>query len=247
MIYITGDMHGNAEKLSKTELSMLTAKDTLIICGDFGFIWNNDVKENQFLNRLEKRKYNICFIDGTHENFDVLNELPVAVWNGGRVHKVRSNIFHLMRGQVYEIENKKIFTMGGGEDPDFDLNEYDENTVRKEIPTSQEMLTGVTNLEKHGYKVDYIISHEPPAKIKDFLSLSENKSIRATALGAYLDELSQQTDFEKWYFGSIHTDKFITEKYTALFNKIICPQTPIESKSDFKKKFLSKPSQREDK
>lgn len=246
MIYITGDVHGNTEKLSKTELSMLSAKDTLIICGDFGFIWNNDVKENQFLNRLEKRKYNICFIDGTHENFDVLNDLPVAVWNGGRVHKVRSNVFHLMRGQIYEIENKTIFTMGGGEDPDFDLNEYDDSVVRKEVPNSQEMLTGVTNLEKRDYKVDYIISHEPPAKIKAFLSLSENKNLRATALGAYLDELSQQTDFEKWYFGSLHIDKFITEKYVALFNKIICPQTAIETKTDFRKIKRSKPQQQED-
>lgn len=235
MIYITGDMHGDIERLSKTELSMISHNDTLIICGDFGFIWNNDVKENQFLNRLEKRKYNICFIDGTHENFDVINELPVAIWNSGRVHKVRSNIFHLMRGQIYEIEKKTIFTMGGGEDPEFDLHENDDLLTRKEIPTSQEMLTGVTNLEKHNYKVDYIITHEPPAKIRDFLSLSDNRSLSATALGAYLDELSQQTEFQKWYFGSMHIDKFIAEKYIALFNNIVCPQLNIESRTDFKK------------
>ena len=136
--------------------------------------------------------------------------------------------------------------MGGGEDPDFDLNEYDDSVVRKEVPNSQEMQTGVTNLEKRDYKVDYIISHEPPAKIKAFLSLSENKNLRATALGAYLDELSQQTDFEKWYFGSLHIDKFITEKYVALFNKIICPQTAIETKTDFRKIKRSKPQQQED-
>ena len=79
MIYITGDIHGDTERLSKAELSMLTASDTLIICGDFGFIWNDDKKEKQFLNRLEKRKYTICFIDGTHENFDILNNMPVVM------------------------------------------------------------------------------------------------------------------------------------------------------------------------
>ncbi len=221
MIYVTGDTHGDIERLSKPALSMLNSKDTLIICGDFGFIWNDDTKEKQFLNRLESRKYNICFVDGVYENFDALNEYPVAIWNGGRVHKIRPNVFHLMRGQVFEIENKTIFTMGGGELPELDFQDSDESSVKKEIPTSQEMLNGVTNLEKHGFKVDYIITHEPPAKIRDFLRMSENKNIRVTALGAYFDELSQQTEYTRWFFGNMHTDKFITEKYAALFTHIV--------------------------
>lgn len=237
MIYFTGDIHGDPERLSKTELSMLDKNDTLIVCGDFGFIWNNDIKETQFLNRLEKRKYNICFIDGTHENFNVLNDMPVAMWNGGRVHKIRSNVFHLMRGQTFEIENKVIFTMGGGEDPEFDLHENDDLAPRKEIPTSQEMLNGVSNLEKYSYKVDYIITHEPPAKIRDFLKLSENKTLRVTALGAYFDELSQQCEFSKWYFGSLHSDKFIADKYISLFKNIISSDSK-EAKP--KKKLFSK-------
>lgn len=224
MVYITGDIHGDTERLSKTDLSMLGNGDTLIICGDFGFVWNDDKKEKQFLNRLEKRKYTICFIDGTHENFDVLNNLPVVMWKGGRVHKVRNNIFHLMRGQVYEIDNKKFFTMGGGEDPELDLQENDDLSLHKEIPTAQEMLTGVSNIEKYGYKIDYIITHEPPARIRDFLLLSENKTLRVTALGAYLDELSQQCDYKKWYFGSMHTDKFISESHIALFKNIVCTE-----------------------
>lgn len=235
MIYITGDIHGDTERLSKTELGMLKKNDTLIVCGDFGFIWNNDLKETQILNRLEKRKYNICFIDGTHENFNVLNEMPVAMWNGGRVHKIRSNIFHLMRGQVYDIEGKKFFTMGGGEDPEYDLQENEDQTARKEIPTSQEMLTGVSNLEKNEYKVDYIISHEPPAKIRDFLRLSNNKTLRVTALGAYFDELSQQCEFKKWFFGSMHEDKYITHKYVSLFRNIINAEIEPQNKNLFSK------------
>lgn len=221
MIYITGDIHGDTDRLSKQELSMLKKGDTLIICGDFGFIWNNDNKENQFLNRLQNRKYNICFVDGINENFEELNNLPVVIWHGGRVHKVRDNIFHLMRGQVFEIENKKIFTMGGGEDPELDFSDEDDLSERKEIPSTQEMLTGVSNLEKNGYKMDYIITHEPPAKIRDFLLLSKQQTLRVTSLGAYLDEVSQQTDYQKWFFGNMHTDKFISDSHIALFKNIV--------------------------
>ncbi|MBQ9946211.1 MAG: metallophosphoesterase [Clostridia bacterium] len=232
MIFITGDTHGDQERLSKTELSMIKSDDTLIICGDFGFIWNNDSKEAQFLNRLEKRNYTICFVDGIHENFNVLNNYPVVIWNGGRVHKIRNNIFHLMRGQIYEIENKKFFTMGGGENPELDLHEEDDLSEHKEIPSTSEMLNGVSNLEKHNYKVDYIITHEPPSKIRDFLLLSSNKTLRVTTLGAYLDELSQQTDFKRWYFAGMHIDKFISDSYTAIFRNIVSIEG-IEQKKKF--------------
>ena len=234
MIYITGDMHGDTDRLSKTELSMMRSGDTLIVCGDFGFIWNNDTKETQFLNRLGKRKYNICFVDGTHENFDALSDFPVVMWNGGRAHKIRDNVYHLMRGQVFEIEKKKIFTMGGGEDPELDLHETYDLSERKEIPSSQEMLNGVSNLEKHDYKVDYIITHEPPAKIRDFLLVSSNKSLRVTALGAYFDELSQQTEFKKWYFASLHVDKFISDSFSSLFRNIVTIEH-YETKKKFRK------------
>lgn len=230
MIYITGDTHGDTDRLSKQELSMLKKDDTLIICGDFGFIWNNDNKENQYLNRLQNRKYNICFVDGKNENFEELNKLPVIVWHGGRVHKVRDNVFHLMRGQIFEIEDKKIFTMGGGEDPEIDFSDEEDLSERKEIPSTQEMLTGVSNLEKNGYKVDYIITHEPPAKIRDFLLLSKQQTLRVTSLGAYLDEVSQQTEYRKWYFGNMHTDKFISDSHIALFKNIVCAEELKTSK-----------------
>ncbi len=230
MIYITGDTHGDTDRLSKQELSMLKKDDTLIICGDFGFIWNNDTKENQFLNKLEKRKYNICFVDGQNENFDELNNFPVVLWHGGRAHKVRDNVFHLMRGQIFEIENKKIFTMGGGEDPEFELTDEEDLSDHKEIPSAQEMLVGVSNLEKHGYKIDYIITHEPPAKIRDFLLLTKNQTLRVTSLGAYLNELSQQTEYKKWFFGNMHTDKFISDSHIALFKNIVCADELKQSK-----------------
>ena len=75
MIYITGDTHGDRKRLSRFNLRQLKEGDTLIICGDFGFMWNDTKQERDFLMNLGKRKYNICFIDGTHENFEILNNL----------------------------------------------------------------------------------------------------------------------------------------------------------------------------
>ena len=38
----------------------------------------------------------------------------MEVWNGGYVHKLRHNLIHLMRGEIYIIEGKTFFTFGGG-------------------------------------------------------------------------------------------------------------------------------------
>lgn len=226
MIYITGDMHADESRLSKSRLHMMKKGDTLIVCGDFGFVWDNSAKEQAFRKKIEKRDYTICFVDGTHENFSLLNSFPVVEWNGGLAHKIQSNIYHLMRGQMYTIEGKKVFTMGGGESSDFDLLGIEKtDNDRAAVPTDREMLDGVNRMEQNGFTCDYIITHEPPAKIKEFLMLRENTPLHITALSAYFDELQSQCDYKCWFFGSMHTDKFISDSQRAVFKIIINAKT----------------------
>ena len=71
MIYITGDTHGDISCFKNPKLNKLGEKDILIVCGDFGFIWNpHDKNEKKNLEFLKKRKYTICFVDGAHENLE---------------------------------------------------------------------------------------------------------------------------------------------------------------------------------
>ena len=80
MIYITGDTHGEMERIKAAKLKK---HDTLIILGDFGFLWNGDKAEKKKLKWLEKRRYQLLFIDGCHENFDLLKEYPEVDYMGG--------------------------------------------------------------------------------------------------------------------------------------------------------------------
>ena len=222
MIYFTGDTHGDQERLSKKALGKLQPNDTLIICGDFGFVWDHSAKEQKFLDKLERFRFNICFLDGTHENFDLLYSYPLAKFCGGKAHRIRTNVFHLLRGQIYVIEEKSIFVLGGGEQPEAMLqDEAEPDTPRPEVPSRDEMLYAVDNLEQFGYRVNYIATHEPPAKIRDFLSYSGSSKQEMSALGAFLDELSKSAKFDKWYFGSMHTDKFISRSYTSVFRALV--------------------------
>ena len=225
MIYVTGDTHGIASRFDDPRLKKLGRGDTLIVCGDFGFIWNGSKEEMSVLKKLSKKKYNICFVDGTHENFEMLSKLKIKKWNGGKVHHIAANIFHLMRGQVFNIEGTKIFTMGGGESPDIDIR-FEMNTWSDmEIPTREELMEGVDNLQKYGGKVDLIITHEPPAKIKDFLMLHTGSDASITAINTYLEDVSRICEFSHWYFGSLHLDKYISTSHISVFNNIINAKT----------------------
>lgn len=121
MIYVTGDTHGGYDggkiiSFADTEEGKnLTKEDYVIILGDFGYIFypEETLREKQELERFQRYPWTTLFLDGNHENFDRLNSYPVEEWKGGNIHKINDSIYHLMRGDVFEIDEKKLFVMGG--------------------------------------------------------------------------------------------------------------------------------------
>ena len=227
MIYLVSDIHGHirlnwlAEKLENLNI---TSSDHLVILGDAGIVWSAN-------EHLEVREYydllpcKVLFVDGNHENFDLLDAYPTTELGGGAVHKITDNIFHLMRGQVFTIDGLKIFTMGGGESPDLDSRLEDNPWLKYEIPSKEELLEGAESLEKNDCKIDVIITHEPSSTIKGFLKLGESEAVRVTTLNAYFDELSKCSEFDRWFFGSLHLDKYISNTYIGVHKAIVNAHT----------------------
>lgn len=59
----------------------------------------------QWLSRLP---FNILWVQGNHENYNMIAEFPIEEWNGGKVrHIVRDKIILLERGQI-SLMNWKI-------------------------------------------------------------------------------------------------------------------------------------------
>lgn len=133
----------------------------MIVCGDFGFLWDGGPKEEKNLKKLGSKKYQILFVDGTHENFDLLDSYPISDWNGGKVQQISGNLYHLMRGQVYTLEGKKIFTFGGGESTEKQMYIDAGKWWEREMPNLSEMRTAVDQLRANEFQVDYILTHEP--------------------------------------------------------------------------------------
>ena len=122
-IFITGDTHGDFTRFKKEifyEQTELTKKDYTIICGDFGGVWDGSVEEQRWLDWMEKKPFTTLFVSGNHENFDLLVKYPVEEWCGGKVQRIRPSVLHLLRGQIYRIQGKTFFTMGGASSHDID-------------------------------------------------------------------------------------------------------------------------------
>ncbi|MBR1762080.1 MAG: metallophosphoesterase [Eubacterium sp.] len=221
MVYITGDTHGDINFFKTPELKKLTEDDTLIICGDFGFLWDGSEKEKKALETLKKKKYTICFLDGAHENYDMLSAYQPYRYKGGNANKIADNIFHLLRGEIFTFERKTFFCMGGGESEDAHMRCEGETWWKEEMPSNEELFNGARNLKDADYQVDYVLTYEAPAIAKDFIRLHSNNEMHLTPLNTYLQELMKSVSYNHWFFGSLHMDLSISKKMTAVFNKVI--------------------------
>ena len=221
-IYITGDTHGDQELMRDIiTKSAPNSGDTLIICGDFGFLFWNSPDENDYLDRLERLSITFCFIDGNHENFSAINAYPVEKWNGGKVHRIRRNIFHLMRGQIFNIEGKTFFTFGGAYSIDRWRRDRGYSYWDEELPNNEEYHEASRNLAANGMKVDYIITHTVPTSMihrMGMIPVAEDME-----LTGYLEWILHETDFKHWYAGHWHMDKNLTDDFTLLLHELVTP------------------------
>lgn len=112
-----GDTHGSLADMKQfVKRYSITDKDIVIITGDFGYIWGED--SQQAINELEKYPCLFMFCDGNHENYDMLEAFPETSLFGGRVHLVGDNIYHMIRGEIFDIQGTTILAMGGAHSHD---------------------------------------------------------------------------------------------------------------------------------
>ena len=222
MIYITGYTHipidiGRLGMKSFEEQKNMTKKDFLIICGDFGGVWNGGNEEKYWIKWLKSKNFTTLFVDGNHENFDMLLSLPTVEFCGGMVHKVDDGIYHLMRGEIYNIADKRIFTFGGAASHDKACRTEGKNWWKAELPSDKELDNACVKLAGADWSVDYVITHCAGSNIQKKFAGSYQQNI----LTDFFDGIDAKLSYKKWFFGHYHIDKEIDEKHIAVFNDII--------------------------
>lgn len=251
-IFVTGDIHSDPRKLNTNNFPIqkkLDKDDFVIICGDFGLVWDyvsESDYEKHWLDWLEDKPFTTLFCDGNHECFSRLNNYPIEEWNGGKVHKIRSSVIHLMRGHVYELLGTKVFSFGGAQSHDIKdgvLDPDDKEDCEKiyawrksydklfrilgvswwaeELPNDVEYEEGLKNLKENNNKVDIIISHDCPTSTQVLLSALQGCLYKTNKLNEYLEEIRINIDYDKWFFGHYHVNKIINNKERCLYEDIV--------------------------
>ena len=253
MIYITGDTHGDFRRFSSRafpEQAGLDRDDFVVICGDFGGVWKPqaDADERYWLDWLDDKPFTTLFGDGNHENFARLDgdEFPRLDFHGGVAQRIRAHIYRLGRGEVFELDGKRVFAFGGAashdiEDGILDPNGQDPVIFRRkcrrwrqegrrfrvlgetwwprELPDEAELERGraaLANVENH---VDIVISHCLPQDVIPFLRTGPYAPDRLTLY--FNDLLHRGLRFDRWYCGHYHMDRTVMGRFRVLYEDIV--------------------------
>ena len=229
----------------------LPKEDYIIICGDFGLCWAKDKTFEYHCKNFAEKPYTILWVQGNHENYDMIGEYPLEEWHGGKArHIIRDKVILLERGQVFEIDGKTFFTFGGASSHDIQGGILDRQTVDfaeqkrradrnylpyrilqeswwpQELPTEGELQEGLRNLERYHYEVDYVITHCCASTLQDRINAGTGRSCAPDLLTDYLETLEQKLHYRHWYFGHYHRDCQPDDKHTLVYYAIL----PLEQK-----------------
>ena len=248
--YITGDCHARFNKFATDnfpEQKNLTKDDYVIICGDFGGVWNylgETNEEKYWLDWLNKKPFTTLFVDGNHENFERLNKYPRMKYHGGMVHRIRDSVLHLMRGYVFDFDGKKFFTFGGAKSHDIQdgiLDPKDYQTLSELVKVYNIRTRFGEMLRIKGiswWKEELPTKAEMDRGIRNLekvnwkvdyvishcapLSISSKMySDDSDKLTVYFDDLIKRgLLFRAWYFGHYHNNRTFDYKYHMIFQDI---------------------------
>ena len=132
---------------------------------------------------------------------------------------------HRFNSEVFTINDKTIFTFGGGYSTDRAYRKEGVSWWKGELPTHEEVNYALQSLEKYNTHVDIILTHDAPRDIKEYLGFynlcdmsvygEEYEDIHST-----LYFFKKNIVFQDWYLGHYHIDKDIGNMH-ILYNEII--------------------------
>ena len=217
MIFITGDTHGDIDykKLINLKKEKLSYDDYLIICGDAGICWSFKTIQS-FLDLYNDIGCTILFVDGNHENFDMLEEMPLVEYKGALMHQIDTHIFHIVRGEIMTLEGKTFLCLGGAHSIDKMYRTPHLSWWPQEEINNHNIDNAISNLEKVGNKVDYVITHCCDSK-----TVLNEFGFRRDICTDQLMFIDKVVDYKHWFFGHYHFDRKINEKKTCLYQEIV--------------------------
>ena len=215
-IYLTGDTHGSFEKLIEQTRSIgLTEKDLLIILGDVGVNFTNELRDVYSKSFLSLIPSSILCVHGNHErrptSEDIRWKYAEKEWMEGTVWVEQEfpTILFAKDGCRYRINDRTFFVIGGAYSMDKPLRlRLDYPWFPDEQPSDEIKERCRKAIRDHGYKEDVILSHTCPFEDRPkeaIAGIDPSKVDFSTE--EFLQEIKDQITYNKWYCGHWHIDR----------------------------------------
>ena len=143
------------------------------------------------------------------------NLQPVIDKFGGKVGQIDERVFHLLRGEVYDIDGHVFFCFGGAHSIDQAYRIPRKSWWPEEIPTDDEIMHGSENLAANLDRIEYVITHEAPAIVRRQIYTHHSAEFGEPLtykLPSIFDNwletvMFDAPNFKRWYCGHHHQNE----------------------------------------
>lgn len=208
-LFLCGDTHQSIDIDKLINFDDLTGNsldksDVLIICGDWGVIWDNSKKELTWKKWFDTRNWTTFVTFGNHEGYDLIEKFPIVDFMGGKAYKISDSIYGEIRGEIYTINGLKVLSMGGADSIDKELREKGVSWWEQEQISKKDLENAIKNLEKVDFKVDIVTTHCGGIDVCNFLGFKS--TISDERLSYLFYQLDKRLIDYKHYCGHYHVD-----------------------------------------
>lgn len=227
MIYITGDTHGDFQRIFHFcgFHTHLTRDDIMIVLGDAGINYYGNQGDAGLKESIAKLPLTLFCIHGNHEMRP--QRLPSYIektWRQGTVfvEKAYPNILFAKDGETFDFNGRQAIVIGGAYSVDkYYRLEKGCHWFSDEQPSVDIRRQVEYKLDCIGWKIDTVLTHTCPLKYEPaevFLSFIE-QSIVDKGTETWLDSIEERLAYKRWFCGHYHTEKRIA-KLNFLYKSI---------------------------
>lgn len=213
MIYLTGDTHGNFERIARFCARMGTKpSDIMIILGDAGINFYGGWRALQTKEFIRALPITLFCIHGNHEQRPAtIPSYTEIEWHGGIAYAEEQfpSILFAKDGEVYNLNGLQAIVIGGAFSIDWMYRIPGRSWWPDEQPSKEIKASVERKLEEFGWNIDIVLSHTVPLKyepVEVFLpGIDQDKVDKTTE--EWLDYIEERLNYGKWYAGHYHTNK----------------------------------------
>lgn len=211
MVYLTGDCHGDFERIAEfCDEFETNLNDVMIILGDAGFNYNLDERDEDAKRWVSQLPITLFCVHGNHEERPCnIQGYETVEWRGGSVwfQPEYPNILFPEDGAVFAFGDKKGMVIGGA----YSVDKYYRVAnglpwFESEQPDERVMADVEAALDRMGWEIDYLFSHTVPLEYipQDALLPGINQSTVDNSTEQWLSQIERKLAYSAWYAGHYH-------------------------------------------